>query len=108
MRGADEQPKSPGPELPPAIDKFLGPYFAEPYVHADLTRSENALRLVPGRTDTMLLHTPCDLAVGRAGDGLEIRVLNGRGAGETLEFQFGPDDSVTGFLLGGFMYEKTG
>ena len=38
----------------------------------------------------------------------EFRVLNGRGAGETLDFQFGPDDSVTGFLLGGFFYEKTG
>ena len=107
-RDADQRPKSPGPELPPEIDKYLGSYFAEPYVHADLTRSENALRLEPGSPDTMLLHTPCDLAIGSAGDCLEIRVLNGRGAGEKLDFQFGPGDSVTGFLLGGFLYEKTG
>ena len=107
-RGAGEKPKFRGPEIPPEIDKYLGSYFAEPYVHADLTRSENALRLVPGSTDTMLLHTPCDVAVSAAAEGPEFRVLNGRGAGETLDFQFGPDDSVTGFLLGGFFYEKTG
>ncbi len=107
-RSAEEKPKSTRPELSPEIDKFLGPYFAEPYVAADLTRQGNNLRLEPGSQDTMLLHTPCDLAVSRAGAGLEIRVLNGRGAGETLDFQLGPDDSVTGFLLGGFYYEKTG
>ena len=107
-RDAGEKPTSPGPELPPEIDKYLGSYFAEPYFHADVTRSENALRLEPGSKDTMLLHTPCDLAVSHAGEGLEIRVVNGRGAGETLNFRFGPDDSVTGFLLGGFFYEKTG
>ena len=107
-RGTGEMPKSPGPELPPEIDKFLGSYFAEPYVAANITRQGNALRLEPGSQDTMPLHTPCDLAVSCAGEELEIRVQNGRGAGETLDFQVGPDDSVTGFLLGGFLYEKTG
>ena len=107
-RGSGQKPESPGPELPQEIDKFTGAYFAEPYVAVDLTRQGNALRLEPGSADTMNLHAPCDLAVGRAGGGLEIRVVNGRGAGEVLDFQFGPDGTVTGFLLGGFMYEKTG
>ena len=107
-RGAAEKPKSPGPELPRGIDKFLGPYFAEPYFHADLTRSENALRLVPVSPGTMLLHTPCDVAVSAGDEGPEFRVVNGRGAGENLDFQLGADGSVTGFILGGFFYQRTG
>ncbi len=107
-RVSEEQAKSPGMPLPPEIEKFLGSYFAEPAVAADLTARENILRLEPGSKDTMLLHTPSNLAVRSTGDGLEIRVVNGRGAGERLDFQFGPDDSVSGFLLGGFLYEKTG
>ncbi len=107
-RVSDEQAKPPGTALPPEIDKFLGSYFAEPGVAANLTKRENALRLEPGAKDTMLLHTPCDLAVRPTADGLEIRVVNGRGAGETLDFQFGPGDAVTGFVLGGFHYVKTG
>ena len=56
----------------------------------------------------MRLHAPCDLAVRSAGEGLEIRIVDGRGAGEKLDFQIGPDDSVTEFVLGGFLYKKTG
>ena len=100
--------ESAGTELPPDVGKFLGSYFAEPYVAVELTQRGNALRFDPGSEDTMRLHAPCDLAVRPADEGLEIRVLNGRGAGERLDFQFGPDDSVTGFVLGGFLYKKTG
>ncbi len=107
-RVSKELPKSPGKALPTGVDKFLGSYFAEPGVAAVLTKHDNALRLEPGSKDTMLLHTPCNLAVTTTGDGHEIRVVNGRGAGERLDFQFGPGDSVTGFVLGGFHYTKTG
>ena len=100
-------PESPGTELPLEVDKFLGSYFAEPYVAVELTQRGNALRLEPGSTDTMRLHAPCDLAVRSAGEGLEIRIVDGRGAGEKMDFQFGPDDSVTEFVLGGFLYKKT-
>ena len=107
-RVPEKQAESPDMALPPEIDKFLGSYFAEPGVAVDLTKRENVLRLEPGREDTMRLHTPCGLAVRPTGDGHEVRVVDGRGAGERLDFQFGPDDAVTGFLLGGFRYEKTG
>ena len=100
--------ESAGTELPPDVGKFLGSYFAEPYVAADLTQRGNILRLEPGSPDTMRLHAPCSLAVRSAGEGTEIRIVDGRGAGEKLDFQFGPDDSATGFVLGGFLYKKTG
>ena len=101
-------PESAGAELPQDIGKFVGSYFAEPYVAVELTQRGNALRLEPGSTDTMRLHAPCSLAVKYVGTGLEFRVIDGRGAGEKLDFQFGPDDSVTEFVLGGFLYKKTG
>ena len=100
--------QTPDAELPPGIDKFLGAYFAEPYVLADITLQGNAVRLEPGSPDTMHLHAPCGLAVNSTDEGLELQAIDGRGAGERLDFQFGPDDSVTGFLLGGFLYERTG
>ena len=108
-KGKTETPsKTTGEEPPSEVGRFLGSYYAEPYISADLTRRGNTLMLEPGSQDTMQLHAPCNLAVRPAGQGLEIRVVDGRGAGERLDFEFGPDNAVTGFVLGGFLYKKTG
>ena len=100
--------KSPGATLPLEVGRFLGTYFAEPYMAIELAQRGNMLSLEPGSPDTNRLHAPCALAVKHVGTGLEFRVIDGRGAGEKLDFQFGPDDSVTEFVLGGFLYKKTG
>ena len=98
---------SAAPQLPPGIEGYLGSYFAQPAMAVELTQTESRLALEPAGSNPYQLHAPCGLAVRRVGDGMEIRVVDGRGAGERLDFQFGIDGEATGFVLGGFLYEKT-
>ena len=108
MDGGGRPAESPGTAPALEVSRFLGTYFAEPYMAVELAQRGNILSLEPGSPDTNRLHAPCTLAAKHTDAGIEFRVVDGRGAGETLEFQFGPHDSVTGFVLGGFLYKKTG
>ena len=102
-------PEPPAPEtsLPDGIEEFMGGYFAEPYMAVELLGTGASLAMRPVGRDTNRLHAPCDLAAGSKDGGVKLRVVNGRGAGETLDFRRRDDGEIDGFLLGGFYYRRT-
>jgi len=79
---------------------LLGRYYSSPLlgvvVHVEF-RNNKLLLVVP--PDPFMLPTPPATLMPTAAKG-EFIVQEGRAAGEPLRFQFGPDGTVTGFVLG--------
>lgn len=89
--------------MPPAATPFLGTWFAEPGFPVEIAWRAGGLWILPGDTGEYALHAPSPLTVeGPA----EVRVLEGRGAGELLRFAGGDPGAWASFEIGGFVYER--
>ena len=96
----------PGPAdepMPASAAPFLGTWFAEPGFPVEIAWRAGGLWILPGDTGEYTLHAPSPLRVeGPA----EVRVLEGRGAGELLRFAGARPRAWSTFEIGGFVYER--
>jgi D-alanyl-D-alanine carboxypeptidase len=99
IRQRARKPEAPAP-TPEECRPLLGRYYSSPLwgvvVHVEF-RNNQLLLVIP--TDPFMLPTPPATLKPTGATG-EFIVQEGRVAGEPLRFQFGPDGTVTGFILG--------
>jgi CubicO group peptidase (beta-lactamase class C family) len=86
---------------------YLGRYWAEPGAYADVIFDDNGFGLgAPGDGDYSL-HAPAGLQSDPSvADEQSFRVVDGRGAGELVEFSISNTGKAESFRLGGFLYKR--
>ena len=89
---------------PTALKRFLGHYYAEPGIHANIEYRDGTLCFAVNPGHSYTLHAPA--ALEATDKEAEWRVRGGRGAGETAVFRFADDGRVLGYELGAFVFAK--
>lgn len=92
------------PEPAPVPGQYDGSYWAEPGLPVTVRGTSTGVVLAPPAKGEVGLHTPATLEPAGSEDG--FTVVNGRGAGETVQFSRNESGDLDGFTLGGFKYRK--
>jgi D-alanyl-D-alanine carboxypeptidase len=86
---------------------YVGRYWAEPGVYADVVFGEAGLSLGAPREGDYMLHAPGGLRSDpTVSDDASFRVVGGRGTGELAVFSLRDDGKAGSFRLGGFLYKR--